>query len=220
MIQNACATQAILSILMNIQDEHVKLGGTLGDFAAFTREFDPSLKGMAIGEHELIREVHNSFRRPDAVYVDDEAERDPESGEDPFHFVSILPVNEQLLELDGLKEAPIILSESSDNWVSTALEQIRKRIEKMQSGGSGEIRFNLMAIIQDRSIAIQRELSALDADSEWKRPELEAMLVDDAHRKELRTRENTLKKHNFVPLVMAILDLMAKNKPGLIKAAL
>ena len=44
-INNACATQAILSILLNVDHEEVKLGSTLEDFKSFSSTFDPQLKG-------------------------------------------------------------------------------------------------------------------------------------------------------------------------------
>lgn len=42
-INNACATQAILSVLLNCPD--LKLGQELTDFKAFTSDFTPDLRG-------------------------------------------------------------------------------------------------------------------------------------------------------------------------------
>ena len=44
-INNACATQAILSILLNVDHDEVKLGSTLDEFKSFSASFDPQLKG-------------------------------------------------------------------------------------------------------------------------------------------------------------------------------
>jgi len=38
-IQNACGTQALLSVLLNKQGEGVEIGGPLGEFREFTRAF-------------------------------------------------------------------------------------------------------------------------------------------------------------------------------------
>lgn len=50
MINNACATQALLSILLNINDPNIQLGDTLTSFKTFTQTFDPvvSIKPIVI----------------------------------------------------------------------------------------------------------------------------------------------------------------------------
>ena len=46
-INNACATQAIISVLLNITHPDVELGSVLADFKDFSRAFDPAVSGEA-----------------------------------------------------------------------------------------------------------------------------------------------------------------------------
>ena len=62
-ISNACATQAILSVLLNAEQKEMRLGSTLGDFKEFVSAFDAPMKGLALSNSEEIRTVHNSFSR-------------------------------------------------------------------------------------------------------------------------------------------------------------
>lgn len=42
-IQNACATQALINLLLNVKHEDVKLGETLAKFQQFTQAFEPAV---------------------------------------------------------------------------------------------------------------------------------------------------------------------------------
>ena len=44
-INNACGTQALLSVLLNIKDEQTKLGDTLANFVDFAGSLDAEMKG-------------------------------------------------------------------------------------------------------------------------------------------------------------------------------
>jgi hypothetical protein len=85
----------------------------------------------------------------------------------------------------------------------------------MQSQGA-EIRFNLMAVIQDRSASLTRQLADLDETTEWQRRELEEMLAEDIRRKQERAKDMQLRRYNYIPLIMEILSVMAKNRPDLL----
>ena len=58
-------------------------------------------RGQILGQSESIRVSHNSFARNDP-FVIEEVEAKNGEGEDAFHFISYVPHNGKLYELDGL----------------------------------------------------------------------------------------------------------------------
>lgn len=62
-ITNACATQAILSILLNCKHPDLVLGNTLTEFRDFCQTFDATMKGLTLSNSQAIRSVHNSFAK-------------------------------------------------------------------------------------------------------------------------------------------------------------
>ncbi|KAJ2397315.1 hypothetical protein GGI23_003579, partial [Coemansia sp. RSA 2559] len=61
-IQNACATQAILSILMNREND-MDIGETLSNLRSFSIDLPPDMRGLALTNCDELRTVHNSFQR-------------------------------------------------------------------------------------------------------------------------------------------------------------
>ena len=144
-INNACATQAILSILMNRPE--IELGPELTNLRSFTTGLPSKEKGHTIGNSEVIRVAHNSFTRQDPFVMDEET-KVATKDDDVFHFISFVPFKGSLYELDGLQAGPIMHGEcTSETWLSLAREKIQARIEQY---ASSEIRFNLLAIIGDQ----------------------------------------------------------------------
>ena len=96
---NACATQAILSVLLNVsssesennnEDEkkRMSLGTTLSSLKTFTACFPPDLKGEAISASDEIRSAHNSFSRKDAFLTEEKKQRVATDDDDVFHFIA------------------------------------------------------------------------------------------------------------------------------------
>ncbi|KAF6274862.1 ubiquitin C-terminal hydrolase L5 [Rhinolophus ferrumequinum] len=155
-INNACATQAIVSVLLNCTHQDVHLGETLAEFKEFSQSFDAAMKGLALSNSDVIRQVHNSFARQQMFEFDAKTSA---KEEDAFHFVSYVPVNGRLYELDGLREGPIDLGAcNQDDWIGAVRPVIEKRIQKYSEG---EIRFNLMAIVSDRKMIYEQKIAEL-----------------------------------------------------------
>uniref|UniRef100_A0A915NSK1 ubiquitinyl hydrolase 1 n=1 Tax=Meloidogyne floridensis TaxID=298350 RepID=A0A915NSK1_9BILA len=69
-ITNACASQAIINLLLNIDSNDVSLGNTLENFKNFTQNFDAGLRGLTLSNSEEIRKLHNSFSREHFMEMD------------------------------------------------------------------------------------------------------------------------------------------------------
>jgi len=230
-VVNACATQAILSILLNCSK--IDLGPTLTEFKSITQEFSPEMRGLAIGNQPLIKQAHNSFARPEPFAVMEGPNTKPE---DAFHFISYLPINGRIYELDGLKPGPIDLGECTDeNWVSIVSPIIQKR---MESFAQAEIKFNLLAVIKNRidlyeeriseyrqeKVLIESKLASIgDMETDEKIALEENLLrikdlIDatqglisgEAVKHANWKSENTRRRHNYVPFLYNMLKVLAE----------
>jgi len=206
-INNACATQAILSVLMNIEDPAVTLGATLAEFKEFCGAFDAGMKGLTLSNSDQIRSVHNSFARQTLFEFDSKkADKD----DDVFHFVSFIPINGRIYELDGLKAGPIDHGPAGEDWTENVRPIIEARMQKYQQG---EIHFNLMAVIQDRTVRYNNQLKALSGmsiDSQMTEvARIEMLLAEEENKRAKWKVENIRRRHNYLPLIMELLSSLA-----------
>lgn len=117
-INDACATYALLSILMN-RSKDLELGDQLNLLREFSFGMTAKDKGWAIGNSDGIRGAHNSFTRQDPFEI--EYTKNTGKEEDAFHFISYVPFKGQLYELDGLQRGPISFGPcTEENWLALA----------------------------------------------------------------------------------------------------
>ncbi|XP_023859775.1 ubiquitin carboxyl-terminal hydrolase isozyme L5-like isoform X3 [Salvelinus namaycush] len=199
------------------------LGETLTEFREFSLSFDAAMKGLALSNSEVIRQVHNGFARQQMFEFDAKSSA---KDEEAFHFVSYVPVNGRLYELDGLREGPIDLGVcNQDDWINAVRPVIEKRIQKYSEG---EIRFNLMAIVSDRKMIYERKIAELQIqlaeeepmDTEQSSTLLSSiqseiakyqLLIDEENQKLKRYKiENIRRKHNYLPFIMELLKTLAE----------
>jgi ubiquitin carboxyl-terminal hydrolase L5 len=123
--------------------------------------------------------------------------------------VGYVPYNGQLYELDGLQAGPISFGQCTDeNWLSLARDQIQARIQKY---AQSEIRFNLLAIVQDKKEQALKELAqAESAGDQVLISELKLRIEQETEKQQRWKTENERRRHNYVPLIFELLQQLAK----------
>lgn len=135
----------------------------------------------------------------------------PTGDEEAFHFVGYVPCDGNVYELDGLQKGPIPIgtfdSENPLSWLNTAREAIQ---ERMSAGA--EIKFNLMAVIQDQRVDLKRKLQELENDNDKaaEHSEIVAALAQQDAKRKTWELENQRRRHNYVPLCMELIKGLAK----------
>jgi len=149
---------------------------------------DQQLRGEALSNSELIRDVHNSFARS-SPFIDD-AQRLATEEDDVYHFIAYTPINDKLYELDGLQPAPISHGDCTfDEFPDKVIPVLRRRIERYPPN---EIRFNLLAMVQDLRLRAKET-----GDQDW--------LYREEQKRNAWQWENALRRHNFVGFIGEVL---------------
>lgn len=118
-VNNACATLAVINALGNIPD--LSSGPQLRELISFANELDPQTRGLAITSSDWLREAHNALSPPNAFSLDGLGL--PKKSEDAYHFIVYLPYMGTLYELDGLRPHPVRhgpYQESGEGWIKKA----------------------------------------------------------------------------------------------------
>jgi len=153
------------------------------------------LRGEALSNSELIRDVHNSFARA-SPFVD-ETQRTASDDDDVYHFIAYTPINNTLYELDGLQPAPISHGPCTfSDFPEKVIPVLQRRINRYPAN---EIRFNLLAMVRDLRIRA-REIGDQD------------MLYRETQKRNAWQWENALRRHNFVGFVSEVLKGVVREK--------
>lgn len=230
-ISNACATQAILNVLLNCKD--IDLGPTLKNYKEFAQFLTAELRGEQMGNCAEIKNAHNKFARPEPFVFESKAAT---KDDDVYHFIGYVPVGSNVYELDGLKNGPILLGEYKDGkWLDVARPAIQERIQRYTSK---EIRFNLLALVKSRQDVYEEELKALNsrreelntqlantADSEvddkkkiqddinaivGQEKLLQIKITDEKDVRKAWAIENVRRQHSYIPFVFNLLKILAE----------
>ncbi|KIK09328.1 hypothetical protein K443DRAFT_83455 [Laccaria amethystina LaAM-08-1] len=207
-VNNACATLAVLNALGNIPS--LPMGPQLAELISFTTGMDPQTRGLVVTSADWLRQAHNTLSPPSAVSLDGLGL--PRKSEDAYHFVVYLPVMGALYELDGLKPHAVrhaAFSEEGEGWLKTAREVIEARINTYPAGA---LEFSLLALREDPLPTLQSQLQQyrtaghLEAASE-----ITARISNENSKRERWAFENSLRRHNHMGLVHALLVALAKS---------
>lgn len=210
-INDACATQAIINLLLNVEHEDVNLGELLEEFKNFSIDMDPATRGLCLSNSEKIREAHNSFSRPNLVEIEG-----PKQGkEDAYHFVTFVPCNGRVYELDGLRDGPIDVGgiPEGKDWLDVVHGTLSDRIERT---ASAEITFNLMAVVGDRKAKYLKELQNLgleDLTEDEKSAQhcrLDLLIQEEDDKMKKYKDENIRRRHNYTPFIVELVKILAK----------
>ncbi|KAI0082046.1 hypothetical protein K474DRAFT_1029924 [Panus rudis PR-1116 ss-1] len=206
-VNNACATLAVLNAIGNMHD--VPKGKELNELISFTEGMDPQTRGMAITSSDWLREAHNALSPPSAISLDGLGL--PKTSEDAYHFIVYLPYASSVYELDGLKNSPIrhgSYSEAGEGWLAKAREVIEARIATYPPGS---LEFSLLAVHEDPLPKLQKGLEEAQASGNHAvAQELMSKLANENAKRERWAFENSLRRHNYVGFIHALVSIMAK----------
>ena len=199
-IHNACGTQAMLNVLLN-KDEQIDIGPELKNLKEFVATFDSETAGETLSNSELIRCAHNSFSAP-ALFVDEDKPEPPQNYNDRedgvFHFIGYMYCHGQIYELDGLKRYPIKHGSCTleDEFCEKLPEILQRRIAKY----GDELRFSLLAITNNKLRQYQEQSN-------------DFMVNHELSKRELWKKENELRRHDYLGLIVELLKNSTANIP-------
>lgn len=192
-VPNSCATQALLSLVLNSE---VDVGSQLLEFRDFTMGLDPVMRGEVIASSEFLSECHNKMARPVSFVNEDPS---PQEQSDAYHYVAYVrgPDN-HVYELDGLQYAPIDHGEiSPDMTFSDKLSDVL--VNRVQQFSESELGFSVLVATNDLR-------SSTNAPLEW--------TAQQTEKRERWSRENQLRRQQYLGLAVELVKQMVVEPSG------
>ncbi|KKY14768.1 putative ubiquitin carboxyl-terminal hydrolase [Diplodia seriata] len=166
---NACATVALLNIIMNIPE--AELGENLRSFKEFTESFTPAARGDQIVHYDFVKNIHNSFaRKIDMMNIDLQMQHDAtdkskskssnkksKNADAAFHFIAFMPIAGEVWKLDGLDRQPQKLEKTEGvDWLEVIAPNLEARMAQYEEG---QIEFGLLALVRDPLVDHRQRLA-------------------------------------------------------------
>ncbi|CAO3590821.1 unnamed protein product [Absidia cylindrospora] len=194
-VNNAYAMHALLSILLNC--DIIKIGSTLTEFKDFTKDFPSTIKGLSLSNSHTLRKSHN--------YVARSWPKQPKK-KSAYQYISYIPFEGYLWELDGLKSGPLRLGPCTEtNWLDRLQFELLRKTDRFQKQN---MPYSMWSIIEDRRNVLQRKLVAKSNKTDKIETQLdeyypEWRLMVDVQKWEEEYQYAMLNKHNVLGLDVA-----------------
>lgn len=185
--ENACATQALLAVLLNTAD--ISLGPQLAEFRQFIEPLDSESRGDAIAMSDFLQTQHNFMCKPQLAVNEGPTPDLDEESDGLYHYIAYVPTQTGLFELDGLKQYPIFHGASAPQ---NMVDVVNRRLGRHGS----DLRVSLLAVTQD-----MREVYR-------QRGELDLLAIENEKR--LRAaKENAQRRASYTGFLLTLLKQLA-----------
>lgn len=133
-LDNACGLIATLHLLGNLQEEiEITEKCILKDFFYKCKNMNELKRAEILEDYNELKQKHFTYSQ---IGLNNETKSDPgKENEVPtqavvHHFISFLNVNNNLVELDGTLEGPVVVKKNSlkDNLLFDTIEELKSRI--------------------------------------------------------------------------------------------
>lgn len=202
---NSSGTVALINVLSNLYG--AELGESLNNFLSFTKDFDPKTRGDQLSIYEPIREAHNSLAFPYNHIKQYQPE--DESSPGAYHALAFVYHHGTIWELDGLKEAPVLMGEAvEEDYLYGLINAVSNSVEELSGGEeSNPSMFSVLALVDDPLSQLQKHQKGDDGNFTSL---IESEIVQQMKEAERNPKLVARRTHNYIPFIVELLKLLAE----------